>query len=171
MYPHLTHTFHGKAQEKECLTWAGAAQQAEVSAGAGGPYLVFCKRSRDHRGQLRTRTGSAQRWSNPAQTPPCGRQDHAASTPQHPQSLGVGGGSLGSLWEARSGRHGLQTGGQTGSLRQRCVLSWLGYCLPEVGGLPRPASVYPLGLPTSYCLTFFTLQLLLLNTEPHTLAY
>ena len=170
MRPHLTHTFHGKAQQKERLTWAGAAQQAEVSAGAGGPYLVFCKRSRDHRGQLRTRTGSAQRWSNPTRTPPCGQTGHAASTPQHPRSWGWGG-ALGSPWEARSRRHGLETGGQTGSPRQRCVLSWLGCCFPRVGVLPRPASVYPLGLPASYYLTFFTLQLLLLNTEPHMLAY
>lgn len=116
MRPHLTHTFHGKAQQKERLTWAGAAQQAEVSAGAGGPYLVFCKRSRDHRGQLRTRTGSAQRWSNPTRTPPCGQTGHAASTPQHPRSWGWGGpwglrgkpGAGGMVWrlEARLGARG-----------------------------------------------------------------
>ena len=117
MCPHLTHTFHGKAQQKECLTWAGAVQQAEVSAGAGGPYLVFCKRSRDHRGQLRTRTGSAQRWSNPTRTPPCSQTGHVTSTPQHPRSCGWGGrpwglrgkpGAGGMVWrlEARLGARG-----------------------------------------------------------------
>ena len=92
MREHLTQTFHGKAQQKEHLTWAGAERQAEVSAGAGGPYLVFCKRSRDH-GALRTRTGSAQRWSDPGLTPPCGQPGRAPP----PRSIlgagvGVGGG-------------------------------------------------------------------------------
>ena len=154
MREHLTQTFHGKAQQKERLTWAGAEQQAEVSAGAGGPYLVFCKRSRDH-GALRTRTGSAQSGSDPALTLPCGQPGRA---PPPRSILGAGvrvGGALGSPWEARSGRHGLETGGQTGSPRQRCVLAWLDCCLPGVGvGEPETCLSLPPGL-TRLLLSYF----------------
>lgn len=152
MRPHLTHTFHGKAQQKERLTWAGAAQQAEVSAGAGGPYLVFCKRSRDHRGQLRTRTGSAQRWSNPTRTPPCGQTGHAASTPQHPQSWGWGGalGSVGSQeQEAWSGdwRPDWEPEAALCSLL-------VGLLFPRGGGAPQTCLSLPPGL-TRFLLSYF----------------